>query len=117
MTGYTARQRKLAQGIVNTVQAIIERGGTAPSREVQVKSATIAGHPWRIVQHVSPARAYTVKGDTGEHLVVVWHELGDPEGPVVQARCSCRAGDHETTCSHLLAVLAHLDADGTPLQT
>lgn len=109
----TRLERRLVGGIINTVQAIIDRGGTPPSHEVQRKAASMVADGSRFIRQVGTAHVVTVQGEHDSYDVIYWT---NGRGDVTEARCSCPAGKHDTVCAHLLAVLARADADGHPLQ-
>jgi hypothetical protein len=109
------RLSQLADAIVGTVQAIVDRGQRAPSRDVQMRAAGM------IVAAGVPSRAVVVEveGSERRHPVALYTRGTQRRAgkTIVAARCWC---DHQGSlddeqarvCSHILAALSVAWLDG-----
>lgn len=105
----------MVQAILNVVERINERSGKAPSKDVQVKTASKLGiAPPVTSTWLGPCQLRYVDGDHDRYMVVLKMHTTNVDSDIIDAECSCPAS---TTCWHLLAVLAREEHDGRHLLT
>lgn len=99
------------------------KGSTFPSVDVQnaalallKESPTTRG----ISQLAASARVYSVERGGRRYLVVLYLREHGPAGEswhaIIDAECTCPAGEARKTCKHLLAVLTRAARDGLNLE-
>lgn len=102
----SAFDRRAAQAIVSTVEAIRDRGGNVPSADVQTRAAGLMGMQSSIAHACGVARLIWVQGSERRYPVTLLLERSSQGLDVIDAVCPCEAGEHGQVCYHALAALA-----------
>lgn len=98
-----------------TAQAIVNRGGKAPSDDVQRSAAELIVQR-KVSQHIGPAVLYHVQDSGVEYPVTLVFANNDEDADVVDGECACDDARNDMVCKHLTAVLAQAHAQGHSLQ-
>lgn len=111
----TAPSTDLVQAFRTVLETMNARpGAQMPSREVVANAAHI--DPAALSQHTGWHRKWHVRGSRGIDYAVILHmESTADDAPIVDAECTCPAGQSGRVCKHLLRVLAECERDGIPL--
>lgn len=106
----------MAQAMLNVLTTIGAREGSRmPSVDVQRAAVSIDVHA--VSRSTLPVKLWRVEGSRGiRYMVALTMESLDPYADVLDAECTCPAGQSKTVCKHLLYVLARVDIDGNHLK-
>lgn len=111
-----AVEPRFAQAMLNVLTAMSAREG-ARMPSVDVQRAAVSIDVQKVGRSTLPVQLWHVEGSRGiRYMVALTMESHDHYADVIDAECSCPAGESKTTCKHVLYVLARADLNGNHLR-